>query len=388
MRWLPTHVLRNFIMQIGPNRTNFPTFTQIDEAEGDDALEDLDKSSLEHVVEADPIVNEADLSETKMANVASGKKILDAIASKLSPAAKSYWGNFFALQPSLNTRVMCGDADGSYARLLMTGIAAGVIHFGANGAEAEALLVDLLDLEQQMLSGSCVGLLDPSNTEKYEGLVKNLESKLEFRQGVQFGCIGDIAYDRLSGWLRPKLFDLIRNMKQNNDGVFIIGNHDMLQNELPFQQVGDYKIMWGMNKSCSPEKLNLGGEYQQAIRSTFTICHFDADRRQFFVHTGLKKELSPQGATYDAGILNNSEKFTVLATDGNMLAEAMNRAMLFPNFGIDTYFRPKDSETAQVAQELKMTVIKGHDGDSSQNACVVNINARAQKAFRPAVVTI
>ncbi len=37
-------------MQIGPNRTNFPTFTQIDEAEGDDdAPENLDESSLEHV---------------------------------------------------------------------------------------------------------------------------------------------------------------------------------------------------------------------------------------------------------------------------------------------------------------------------------------------------
>ncbi len=160
-------------MQIGPNRTNIPTSYRLLAAEGDDAPEDLDKSSLEQVG-ADPIVNEAPLPETKMANVASGKKILDAIASKLTPAAKTYWGNFFALQPSLNTRVMCGDADGSYARLLMTGIAAGVVHFGADSAEATTLLGNLLDLEQQMFSGDCKGLIEDSNINRYEELVKQL----------------------------------------------------------------------------------------------------------------------------------------------------------------------------------------------------------------------
>jgi hypothetical protein len=362
---------------------------------------------------------------------------------------RSFWKDFLVREPRPGGIIVCGDADGSHARLVMTGIQAGIIALDPTRSEqALEILFELLRTETKLLFGP-EQLSDQKRLDRYYALAHQLDLMLKFENGdltVRF--IGDIIWDRLSGNLRNLLLGLIGNMQRvtaPGTVVAIKGNHDT-PDEALFERLDEcaqeyakkmdiwaracragemsdmpqkhtldkVSVVWGMNVSFTKSKAEDGNLYQTRINSLFKNCHYDKGSNILFLHTGLvvepdrwsERRIFPGFAKWVSTESGNVEELVSFSLDelvieaaqkGIRIVEAfanrLNRLKL-SKFHISTSFRPSLDENLAACAVLGTNIVKGHDNDAAYaTTCqkkywLINANARQNQNYKPCLVYI
>lgn len=282
-----------------------------------------------------------------------------------------------------------GDADGSFARIVLAAIISGHIEISNEGLE---ILTRLLTLESDTLSraigteGEEAFTKFQSNTQVYQE-IESLLSKIKFRKTKnKLVFLGDILFDRLTNNLNASI-TLIEHLHQQ--GVYFIkGNHDYID------AMDQIWRGYGIARDKSKENRD---EINRVIGKCFTLAHYDAEHRILYTHAALGHKTS--GETSYCSVDLEALSGCHLETKINELADLITHENMRNSRPGTTYKYKPDQEKKYIPSDFLH--IHGHQEHASaliddhvhylsreQVEGVICANARNREGYLPVMILL
>lgn len=306
---------------------------------------------------------------------------------KLKHFKKFLWNHELSITKS-GTYVF-GDADGSFARVVLAAVISGHIEISNRGLE---ILNRLLSIESDTLTRAA----GPEGEEAFINFQKNpqiyqdidillLEIKYKKTKNKLI-FLGDILFDRLTNNLNA-VINLIEHLY--DQGVFFIkGNHDYID---AMDQVWRG---YGIARDKSKENRD---EIERVINKCFTVAHYDEEHGILYTHAAIGQK-DNGGISYCSVNFQHSEGYH-LKNEINQLADSITHESM-RNSRPGTNYRYKPNQDKKYIpngflhihghQEHASEVIHNymHYISRDQVEGVLCVNARSSDGYLPVMMLL
>lgn len=322
---------------------------------------------------------------------------LEIIENQLTEGAKDYFKNILHLQKvgtlckanCGNPVFVYGDMDGSFGRVVLSAISAGVIQI----KHEEALSLLAVQLENEYKASQSGKLIDFQRSELYakqiDVLIQYLVSNKAFvMPNHETIFMGDIVWDRFSCNI-PAMKLLLENLHKNKV-IFILGNHDGYT-EAKLLGLGSDSEGSVQAGNFAKHKISET-EAKKLEQTVFQNAYYNPISKLFVIHTGVSEInnallVGGDGKNSKYVGINNYKYYS----PENLVDKINNINFSNHNLGF-TSFRPSDSTMQNLSyfKDKDITIVHGHNADSKiNNPAVINLNARYNNGqFKPAAVIL